>query len=399
MNAHIRNRGVIAAHANAPGARSVLAELQASFTDFRERQDTRVNRIENSLDDINAAIAGLKVGGIGDEADPANTSPAALQRGRQALASFLKTGKLPQAALSTDSDPDGGYTVDRVLSDQIQKRRLDMSPLGRLARRVTISTGDSFAEPWEVGDLAANWVGEREARPQLDTSKLAMLTYPVHEIYTLQPATQRLLDDSSFDISGWLEGNITDKFARSEGAAFINGDGVNKPRGLLSYDMIANASWEWGKFGFIVSGVAAALSDSTHNGADALTDLVYSLRAPYRANAQWLMNSKTAAAVRKLKSKQEEIYLWANPISAGQPATLLGYPVEIDETMPDIGAGNLPIAFGDFQRGYLVVEKPGVRLLRDPYTSKPYVLFYAYRRVGGGAQDFDAVKFLKIAAT
>ena len=396
MNAHVRNRGLVAARANAPGARSVLAELQASFDDFRNRQDSRVDRLEHALDDVNASIAGLKIGGGGD--DPANASPAALQQGRQALASFLKTGKMPQAAHRTDSDPDGGYTVDRVLSDQIQKRRLDMSPLGRLARRVTISTGDSFSEPWDVGDLAANWVGERDSRPQLDTTKLAMLNYPVFEIYTLQPATQRLLDDSSFDIAGWLESNITDKFARSEGEAFIGGDGVNKPRGLLSYDMIANTSWAWGKFGYIVSGISDKLNDSTHNGADVLTDLVYALRAPYRANARWLMNSKTAATIRKLKSKTEELYLWTNPISAGQPATLLGYPVEIDETMPDIGVDKFPVAFGDFQRGYLVVEKPGVRLLRDPYTAKPYVLFYAYRRVGGGAQDFDAIKFLKISS-
>lgn len=396
MNAHVRNRGLVAARANAPGARSVLAELQASFDDFRNRQDSRVDRLEHALDDVNASIAGLKIGGGGD--DPANTSPAALQQGRQALASFLKTGKMPQAAHRTDSDPDGGYTVDRVLSDQIQKRRLDMSPLGRLARRVTISTGDSFSEPWDVGDLAVNWVGERDSRPQLDTTKLAMLNYPAFEIYTLQPATQRLLDDSSFDIAGWLESNITDKFARSEGEAFIGGDGVNKPRGLLSYDMIANTSWAWGKFGYIVSGISDKLNDSTHNGADVLTDLVYALRAPYRANARWLMNSKTAATIRKLKSKTEELYLWTNPISAGQPATLLGYPVEIDETMPDIGVDKFPVAFGDFQRGYLVVEKPGVRLLRDPYTAKPYVLFYAYRRVGGGAQDFDAIKFLKISS-
>lgn len=397
MNAHT-HRGIVAAFSNASGARTVLSDLQTAFADFRERQDARVDRLEHSLDDVNAAIAGMKIGGGGDP-DTENASAAALQQGRQALASFLKTGKLPQAALRSDSDPDGGFTVDRVLSDQIQKRRLDMSPLGRLARRVTISTGDSFSEPWDVGDIAANWVGERQDRPQLDTSKLAMLNYPVFEIYTLQPATQRLLDDSSFDIAGWLEGNITDKFARTEGEAFIGGDGVNKPRGLLSYDITPNASWEWGKFGYVASGVAAALTDSTHNGADALTDLVYALRAPYRANARWLMNSKTAAAIRKLKSKTEELYLWTNPISAGQPATLLGYPVEIDETMPDIGAGKLPVAFGDFQRGYLVVEKPGIRLLRDPFTSKPYVLFYAYRRIGGGAQDFDAIKFLKIAAS
>jgi HK97 family phage major capsid protein len=396
MNGHFRMRGLVAAYANAPGARSVLSELQASFDDFRTRHDTRIDKLEHALDDVNAVLAAVRVGGAGviDEGEPAK-----LQQSRQALASFLKTGKMPQAALRTDSDPDGGYTVDRVLSDEIQKRRLDMSPLGRLARRVTISVGDAFEEPWDIGDIGANWVGEREPRPALNTTNLAMLKWPVFEIYTIQPATQRILDDSSFDIAGWLEGSITDKFARSEGAAFISGDGIMKPRGLLSYDMVDASSWQWGKFGYIASGVAAALTDSTHNGADALTDLVYSLRAPYRANARWLMNSKTAAAIRKLKSKTEELYLWSNPISAGQPATLLGYPVEMDETMPDIGADKFPVAFGDFQRGYLVVEKPGVRMLRDPFTSKPFVLFYAYRRVGGGAQDFDAVKFLKIATS
>lgn len=186
-------------------------------------------------------------------------------------------------------------------------------------------------------------------------------------------------------------------FAEKEGLAFFSGDGVNSPRGISSYTMIADASYAWGKVGFKTSGVAAALSDSTHNGADAITDLVYALKQGYRTNGRFLMNRTTQAAVRKLKSKTEELYLWQPSIQAGQPPTLLGYPVVDDDNVSDIGANAFPIWFGDFKRAYLIVDRAGIRVLRDPYTNKPYVHFYTTKRVGGGIQNFEALKALKIS--
>ena len=188
-------------------------------------------------------------------------------------------------------------------------------------------------------------------------------------------------------------------FAELEGAAFIAGTGVNQPRGLLSYDKVTDTSYAWGKLGYLATGVAGKLSDSTHNGVDALLDVVYAIKQGYRQNARWLMNRSTQAAIRKLKSKQEELYLWQPSMQLGQPATILGYPVVDDDNMPDIGADEYPIAFGDFQRGYLIVDRMGIRVLRDPFTNKPYVHFYTTKRVGGGVQNFEAIKLLKAAAS
>ena len=219
------------------------------------------------------------------------------------------------------------------------------------------------------------------------------------ELYAAPAATQALLDDSSVDIASWLADEISIAFAETEGAAFVTGDGVNKPRGLLSYDTIANASYAWGKLGYAVSGVAAALSDSSNNGIDGLLATLYGLRQGYRTNARWLMNRSTQEAIRKLKTATEKIYLWQPPVQLGQPASLLGYPITDDDNMQDIGAGKYPVAFGDFQRGYLVVDRIGIRVLRDPFTNKPFVIFYTTKRVGGGVQNFEAIKLLKIGTS
>jgi HK97 family phage major capsid protein len=180
-----------------------------------------------------------------------------------------------------------------------------------------------------------------------------------------------------------------------EGAAFGNGDGSNKPKGFLSYTTVANGSWTWGNIGYIASGAAGAFASS--NPSDALVDLVYAVKAGYRQNGSFVMNRKTQAAVRKFKDEGGN-YLWQPPAQAGGRASLMTFPVVEAEDMPDIDDDSLSVAFGDFGRGYLVVDRAGVRVLRDPFTAKPYVLFYTTKRVGGGVQDFDAIKVLKFAA-
>jgi HK97 family phage major capsid protein len=204
-------------------------------------------------------------------------------------------------------------------------------------------------------------------------------------------ATQTLLDDAVVDIDQWIAEEVETAFAEQEGAAFINGDGVNQPKGFLDVDTVDDAAWEWGKLGTVKTGAAGAFPAA--NPADVLINLVYAVRSGYRQNGTFVMNRKALSAVRKLKDQAGQ-YLWSPPAAAGQPSTLLGFAVAEAEDMPDIAPGAAAIAFGDFRRGYLVVDRAGVRILRDPYSAKPYVLFYTTKRVGGGVQDFAAIKLL-----
>lgn len=404
MNAHIRPRGLVAANANAGSPAGILADLTTAFASFKEKNAGKISGIERDIDAINSSLAALRVGGAsGIEVD----NPVAATE-RSAIGLFAKNGSdtgikamaRPAAAMSADSEPDGGYIVTPTISKQIQRKVFDVSPLGRLARRVTIERGDSFEEPIDPSDIGAEWVGETQSRPNLDTSKMRYLSIPLNEIYTSQPITQRLLDDTEFNIGQWLEGKISDKFARSEGKGYVTGNGINKPRGLLTYSTSVDKDGlrPWGTIQHIISGADGGFVPATAavDGSDALFNVVYSLRAPYRPNARWLMNLSTAGVVRKLKDADGR-FIWADA-REGQPATLCGFPVELDEEMPDIAEDSLSIAFGDFGQAYIVVDRPGLRLMRDPYTAKPHVIFYAYRRVGGGLQNSEAVKFLKFSA-
>ena len=206
---------------------------------------------------------------------------------------------------------------------------------------------------------------------------------------------RRILDDSAVNIDEWLAGEVELIFAMQEGAAFVNGDGNNKP-GFLAYAMVANTSWTWGNVGYVPSGAVGAFPNE--NLSDVLVDLIYALRSGYRQNATFVMNRKTQSSVRKFKDTTG-VYLWQPPAVAGGKSSLIGFPLLEAEDMPDVAAGSLSIAFGDFRRGYLIVDRQGVRVLRDPYSAKPYVLFYTTKRVGGGVQDFDPIKVLKFAVS
>ncbi|KPA22818.1 Phage capsid family protein [Shimia sp. SK013] len=223
------------------------------------------------------------------------------------------------------------------------------------------------------------------------TPTIERISIPLHELSALPKASQRLLDDSAFDIEAWLAGRIADKFARAEAAAFINGDGVDKPMGIMTHPSVDDASWSWGNLGYVATGM-----DGDFDGGDAIIDLVYALGAQYRANASFVMNSKSAGAVRKLKDADGR-FLWSDGLAAGEPARLLGYPVLIAEDMPDIASGADAIAFGDFAAGYTVAERPDLRVLRDPFSAKPHVMFYATKRIGGDVSDFAAIKLLRFA--
>jgi HK97 family phage major capsid protein len=209
-------------------------------------------------------------------------------------------------------------------------------------------------------------------------------------------ASQRLLDDSAFDVEGWLAGKIATRFIRAESAAFVSGDGIDKPKGFLLAPKVANGSWTWGSLGYVSSGAVADFP--TTNAVDCIVNLIYALGADYRTNATFVMNSKTAGAVRKMKDADGR-FMWSDGLAAAEPARLMGYPVLICEDMPDIAANAHAIAFGDFRSGYTIAERPDLRVLRDPFSAKPHVLFYATKRVGGDISDFAAIKLLKFATS
>jgi HK97 family phage major capsid protein len=214
------------------------------------------------------------------------------------------------------------------------------------------------------------------------------------ELYAMPAATQTLLDDAVVDIENWIAEEVESAFAEQESAAFVNGDGVNKPKGFLTTDTVEEEIWEWGRLGTVNTGGATFPAD---NPSDVLVDLIYTLKSGYRQNASFVMNRKTQSAIRRFKDDNGQS-LWAPPASIGQVATLMGFPVVEAEDMPDIGLNACAIAFGDFKRGYLIVDRAAMRVLRDPYSAKPYVLFYTTKRVGGGVQDYAAIKLLKLGA-
>jgi HK97 family phage major capsid protein len=319
---------------------------------------------------------------------------------KAAFASYVRSGeagglkRLEGKALSAGSGPDGGYLAPATVEAEILRRLATVSPIRSIATVRTISSG-TYKKAFSTTGPASGWVGETAARPQTGTPTLAELSFPAMELYAMPAATQTLLDDAIVNIDQWIAEEVESAFAEQEGAAFVSGDGVDKPKGFLSYPVVADASWSWGNLGVLNSGAAGAFAAS--NPSDILVDLVYALKAGYRQNAAFVMNRKTQAVIRKFRDANGN-YLWQPPASAGAPATLLGFPLVEAEDMPNIAANAVALAFGDFRRGYLVVDRAGVRILRDPYSAKPHVLFYTTKRVGGGVQDFAAIKGLRFAA-
>jgi HK97 family phage major capsid protein len=301
---------------------------------------------------------------------------------------------LDTKAMSYGSGQDGGYLVPPETEAEIGKRLAALSPIRALATVRQVSTA-LLKKPFSVSGPATGWVAETAARPQTASATLTELQFPTVELYAMPAATQALLEDAVVDLDQWISDEVEAAFAEQEGKAFVVGDGLNKPKGFLTTPSVHEGDWTWGSLGYVPTGVAGALPAS--NPSDVLIDLVYALKAGYRQNANWLMNRKVQAAVRKLKDADGN-YLWSPPTQAGGRASLMGFGLVEAEDMPDAAANATPIAFGDFARGYLIVDRAGVRVLRDPYSAKPYVLFYTTKRVGGGVQDFDAIKLLKYSA-
>ena len=372
-----------------------LAEIEAKMSADVVTVE-KVERINRALTEQKAALDRMALdlrrphGGAGRET-PKD------ERG-QAFDAYVRKGdtarlETKEDKLSAGTDTEGGYLVPEETERRIDSLLADVSPIRRVAAVRQIA-GQSFRLPVSRNGFASGWTAEAGARAQTDTADLSLVEFPAMELYAMPAATQSLLDDALIDVEQWVAEEVQHAFAAQEGAAFVAGDGVNKPKGFLSYTKVAEAAWSWGNIGFVLSGAAGAFAAS--DPADALIDLAYAPRQAYRQNASWVMNRATEAAVRKLKDGEGN-YVWQPGAAAGQAATLLGYPVVEAEDMPDIAANAFAIAFGDFRRGYLIADRQGIRVLRDPYSNKPYVMFYTTKRVGGGVMNFEAIKLMKFA--
>ncbi|MBZ4024034.1 phage major capsid protein [Rhodobacter sp. TJ_12] len=319
----------------------------------------------------------------------------------KAFGAYLRAGEdeglrglaLEGKALNTAVAAEGGYLVDPQTSETIHGVLRATASIRQIASVVNVEAS-SFDVLVDHTEMGTGWATETASLTETATPQIDRITIPLHELSALPKASQRLLDDSAFDIETWLAHRIADKFARAEAAAFISGDGVDKPTGFLTHPTVANGLWAWGSLGYMATGADGDFA--AVNAADAIVDLVYALGAEYRANASFVMNSKTAGAVRKMKDADGR-FLWSDGLAAGEPARLMGYPVLIAEDMPDIASGTYAVAFGDFAKGYTIAERPDLRVLRDPFSAKPHVLFYASKRVGGDVSDFAAIKLLKFA--
>jgi HK97 family phage major capsid protein len=394
-------------------------DMHRSFDAYRQANDERLAQIEDkksvdhiTLDKIDRIDQSLNEAKRRlDDVMLAQTRPRLASESKQddyrsrehktAFHSYMRSGEtqglkaIEEKAMSSTSGPDGGYLVPIPAETEILRRLAIISPIRSIATVQQISTA-TLRKAFSYAGPAAGWVAEADPRPQTTNQQIADMSFPAMELYAMPAATQTLLDDAVVDIEQWIASEVETVFAEQEGAAFVNGTGVNKPNGFLNYPKVEVSSNKWGSLSYVPTGTDGAFSATSPS--DTMFDLIYALRAGYRQNARFVMNRKTQALVRKFKSTTGE-YLWEPPTNIGGTATFMNFPLVEAEDMPDVNVGSYAIAFGDFQRGYIVVDRVGIRVLRDPFSAKPYVLFYTTKRVGGGVQDFDAIKLLKFAAS
>jgi HK97 family phage major capsid protein len=384
----------------------VLGKMAKGLEDFKARQRDEVSELRRSIDQLTTRGARPGIGASNILETPDTLDRKQMDMGYRALMAGDKSRAQSifeeAKAMSAGTGPDGGFLVDTMFSRTFNKVLADVSPIYRLARKIPLDAGtDTFEEPIDKDQATAVWAGEAQPRPETGTPKVLVFSASVNELYAMPKVTQTLIDLSSFDVVGWLASKVGDAFGATESAAFHVGDGTAKPRGILAYptSTAEDKTRPWGTVQHILADVPPEQSSILgQHQYDTFINMTVALRSPYRAGAVWLMNRKTAGMLRLFKDNEYR-YLWQDSIVAGQPSTFLGYPVQEDEDMPDAAPGNFPIAFGNFSKAYTVVEKPGFKFLPDPYTAKPHVLLYSYRRVGGGVHNTEAYKLLKMQST
>lgn len=381
---------------------AAVAGLTENFITWRDRQDERIGQIEAAVNGQMESSAALRLSG------GAGVHPGAGLRGAgvtlpnisaETRTDFMNALRgLPNASMSTQSGPDGGFTVRPEIDGTIDALMRNASVMRGLARTVVIVSGNEWQKIVGRTGAQSGWVGEEETRSDTAGPVFGQVTIPPWELYAMPELTNHLLEDSGFDLQGFLNEDVSGEFALKEGAAFVSGDGVKKPKGFLACPTAAtaDATRAFGTLQYVASGVSGGFS--TTAPGDNLHDLLTALRPVYRAGdgVAWIMNSATANIVRKFKDSEGN-YLWSASIAVGQPDRLLGYPVAIDEAMPDVAANAFPIAFGNWRRGYTIVDKPGLRLIVDTVSRKGWTKLYFSRRTGGGVVDSNAIKLLKLA--
>lgn len=400
-------RGIMAVRADASNPAAVVAELNRAFDAFKQEHDADLKALKKGQEDvvraekvdrINAAIgdlqrvvddqasqiAAMRLGG-GGASGPVDAEYT------DAFKAWFKRETV-QAALTKGNDADGGYLAPVEWDRTIQQRLTTLSPMRDIAQIQEIS-GPGFRKLINTTGFGSGWVGETAARPMTSTGQMQPLDFTVGELYANPAATQQILDDAAIDLEAWIASEVETEFSLQEGVAFVAGDGVNKPRGFLTYATggAAAAVHPAGAIPVVTAQSATAVT------ADNLIDLVYALPGQLAQNARFVMNRNSMAGARKLKDTTGN-YLWQPSLQAGSPSQLLGYPVTEMAAMPTPAANALPVAFGDFRRGYLIIDRIGLRMLRDAYTNKPFVHFYTTKRVGGGVVDPQAIRILKMAA-
>ena len=386
--------------------RAALHEVLANFEAFKAANDARIDAVErkqadglleDKLERVEQALQaaeGRLNRLLSMKARPGLEAGEPASEGKAAWDGYLRSGCVGIELKSGISSGSGSGVLAPVETETFIERRLaQISPMRSLATVRAIGAA-TFKKPVTTASVGSGWVAETAGRPETDPAALTLISFASGELYASPSATQDILDDAFINLDDWLASEIEDSFAAQETAAFVDGDGSNKPKGFLNYTIAANGSATWGQIGYVASGADGAFTDD--NDADALIDLIYAPKSQYRPNAHFVMNRRTAARVRKLKDGDGN-YVWQPALTAGQLPLLLGYPVQEIEDMPDVASGAVAIAFGDFARGYLIVDRAGLNVLRDPYSAKPYVLFYTTKRVGGGVQNFDAIKVMKFS--
>ncbi|MCM8729697.1 phage major capsid protein [Hephaestia sp. GCM10023244] len=317
--------------------------------------------------------------------------------GGAAFEGFLRSGASVEMKSFTGASGDsGGYAVPKEIDAVIDATLKSVSPIRAIANVVKVGSA-GYRKLVTTGGTPSGWASETGSRTETGTPSFVELAPPMGDLYANPSASQAMLDDALFDVEDWLANEIAREFAAAEGSAFVSGTGTNQPKGFLSAPTgsAGDATRGFGTLQYLASGAAG---DFGSKPDERLIDLVQSLRSPYRQGAVFVMNSATAARIRKFKTA-DGAFLWQPGLAAGQPATLLGYPVIEAEDMPDIAANSLSIAFGNFKAGYLIAERQETQILRDPYSNKPFVNFYATKRVGGCVSNSEAIKLMKFAAS
>ncbi|KPA98101.1 phage major capsid protein [Pseudomonas asplenii] len=391
--------------------KEVAEALGKKFDEFKEKNDRRIAGLEEEKGKLSGQVDTLneKLGELdelksalekelADLKRPDGTGTKAASEHKAAFMQFVRKGidtglgELQAKALQVGTDADGGYAVPEELDRSIIELLKNTSPMRQICNQITVGSPD-YKRLVSLGGAGSGWVGETDARPATGTPTLGQVSAFMGEIYANPQATQTSLDDIFFDAEGWLNGEVSREFAEREGAAFLLGNGDKKPKGILAYALTTAKDKDrpFGTLQKVITGSAGAFT------GDNLIDLVHSLKAGYRANARFMMNNLTVAYARKLKDSEGN-YLWRPGLELGQPSTLLSYGITENEDMPDIAADANAVSFGDYKRGYTIVDRIGTRVLRDPYTNKPFVGFYTTKRVGGMLVDSQAIKVLTLSA-